>query len=127
MPTNFQCCLCLSPCSQINDYVQIYYFDKRITEEADRAGCLTPICCPVGLNPMCGGYVPPGVYFTYPCCPTCFDICGQGAVLHGKLPILCCHQFAQVPFLADADAFVEAFKQAKSAFGGAGPAQQAMA
>ena len=124
LPSPFQFCLCLPPCSEINDYVQVYYFDKRIGQEADRAGFCTPICCPLGLNPFCGGYVPPAMYFPYPCCPTCFDICGQGVVLHGKLPILCCHQFAQIPFLEDANAFVQAFNQAKSS---AKPAQQTMA
>jgi len=128
MPMMFQVCLCLGPCSQINDYVQVYYFDKRIGEEIDRAGFCSPICCPLGINPICGGYVPPAMYFPYPCCPTCFDMCGQGAVLHGKLPILCCHQFAQIPFLADADAFVDAYRQARSAFSGSGaPAQETMA
>jgi len=128
MPSPFQCCLCIESIGQINDYVQVYYFDKRIGEEADRAGCLSPICCPIGINPFCGGYVPPAMYFPYPCCPTCFDLCGQGATLHGKLPcILCCHQFAQIPFLADANAFVDAYRQARGAFMGGAPAQQTMA
>jgi len=129
MPSQFQCCLCLPCTREINDYVNVYYFDKRIATEADRAGFCSPICCPIGINPICGGYMPPAVTFTYPCCPTCFDICGEGAVLHGKLPILCCHQFAQIPFLADANAFVDAFKQAKSAFnnGAAAPVPETMA
>ena len=57
----------------------------------------------------------PSVYFPFACCPTCGDRCGQGAVIHGAVPYACCHQFAQMPFLTDAEAFVEAFKKAKIA------------
>jgi len=126
MPTMFQCCVCLDSC-QVNDYVQVYYFDKRQATKADEATACSPICCPIGLNPACGGYLPPALTFMFPCCPTCFGSCGQGAVLHGPLPSpLCCHQFAQIPFLADAGAFVENFNRAKAAYSGVGatPGQQ---
>jgi len=128
-PSPFQCCLCLPPCSQINDYVQVYYFDKRLGQSADVGGFCSPICCPIGINPMCGGYIPPALTFPYPCCPSCFNICGQTAVLHGKLPILCCHNFAQIPFLANAEEFVQYFNQAKSSFmvGPSAPTQPTMA
>ena len=117
MPSMFQCCLCLSPCSEVNDYVQVYHFDKRIAQEAHHARLCNPISCPIGINPFCGGYIPPAVTFIFPCCPTCFDMCGQGVILHGKLPIVCCHQFAQIPFLRDADDFVDAFNRARATFG----------
>jgi len=116
MPSPFQCCLCLPSCSEVNDYVQVYYFDKRFTRHVDRAKFCSPICCPLGINPFCGGYVPPAVTFPFPCCPTCFDSCGQGVVLHGELPILCCHQFAQIPFLEDADKFLQAYNLVHNAF-----------
>lgn len=128
-PSPFQFCICLPACNEINDYVQVYYFDKRISAEADRSKCLSPICCPLGLNPACGGYIPPAMNYFSPCCPTCFDICGQGVTLHGKIPVCCCHNFAQIAFLEDADAFIDAFNRAKTAHmgGAAAPAQQTMA
>jgi len=43
-------------------------------------------------------------------------MCGEGVTLHGELPILCCHQFAQIPFLADAQGFVDAFNKAQQQF-----------
>ena len=127
-PSPFQCCLCMGPCSQINDYVQVYYFDKRLTDEATRSECCVPICLPLGLNPLFGGYVPPMVVGPILCCPTWFDMCGQGATLHGKMPFLCCHNFAQIHFLEDANAFVQAFNDAKQQYAAAGsaPVQQTM-
>lgn len=125
-PSMFQMCLCMGPCSQINDYVQVYYFDKRLTDEAHESGCMTPIC--VGfLSPTCGGYVPPMILGP-PCCPTLCGFCGQGVTIHGKVPILCCHNYAHISFLEDANAFVQAFNDAKAQFqqGGSAPIQQTM-
>jgi len=126
LPSPFQFCLCLGPCSQINDYVQVYYFDRRIAQEADVGGFCSPICCPIGINPACGGYVPPAVTFPYPCCPSCWNMCGETAVLHGKMPVLCCHQFAQIPFLEDANLFVQEFKKAQNGYLSGEPLAEAL-
>mmetsp|Transcript_83891 Transcript_83891/g.116585 ORF Transcript_83891/g.116585 Transcript_83891/m.116585 type:complete len:200 (-) Transcript_83891:168-767(-) len=56
-PTNILCCLVDQP--------GVIYYDRDIIKQVGRAGFCAPAC--THMSP----------------CPTCFDMCGEGIVLHG--------------------------------------------